>query len=60
MLMQHVSVGYFEYYRAAIYVMRHYVMPEIAKLSMQAMHFWEKYGINAAAEAFAVSTRTLY
>ncbi len=60
MLMQHVGVGYFEYYRATIYAMKHSVMPEIAKLKMKALHFWEKYGINAAAEAFGVSTRTLY
>lgn len=31
MLMQHVSVGYFGYYRATIYVMKHSVMPGIAK-----------------------------
>lgn len=60
MLMQHVGVGYFGYYRATIYAMKHSVMPEIAKLRMKALHFWEKHGINAAAEAFGVSTRTLY
>ncbi len=34
MLMQHVGVGYFGYYRATIYAMKHSVMPEIAKLRM--------------------------
>ncbi len=60
MLMQHVGVGYFGYYRATIYAMKHSAMHEIAKLRMKALHFWEKHGINAAAEAFGVSTRTLY
>ncbi len=35
MLMQHVGVGYFGYYRATIYAMKHSVMPEIAKLKMK-------------------------
>ncbi|EDL3544126.1 integrase, partial [Salmonella enterica subsp. enterica serovar Newport] len=48
MLMQHVGVGYFGYYRATTYVMKHSVMPDIAKLRMKALHFWEKHGINAA------------
>ncbi len=41
MLMQHVGVGYLGYHRAAIYAMKHSVMPEIAKLRMKALHFWE-------------------
>ncbi|EJV4247190.1 hypothetical protein N6D94_004339 [Salmonella enterica] len=60
MLMQHVGVGYFGYYRATTYVMKHSVMPDIAKLRMKALHFWEKHGINAAVDAFGVSTRTVF
>ena len=60
MLMQHVGVGYFGYYRATAYVMKHSLMPEIAKLRMKALNFWDKHGIRAAADAFGVSTRTLY
>ncbi|EUM26967.1 hypothetical protein L407_04369 [Enterobacter sp. BWH 39] len=33
MLMQHIGVGYFGYYRATAYAMKHSLMPEIAKLS---------------------------
>ncbi|MDP7983715.1 IS481 family transposase, partial [Klebsiella quasipneumoniae subsp. similipneumoniae] len=36
MLMQHVGVGYFGYYRATAYAMKHSLMPEIAKLRMKA------------------------
>ena len=60
MLMQHVGVGYFGYYRATAYAMKHSLMPEIAKLRMKALNFWDKHGIRAAADAFGVSTRTLY
>lgn len=35
-------------------------MPEIAKLRMKALNFWDKHGIRAAADAFGVSTLTLY
>ena len=52
MLMQHVGVGYFGYYRATAYVMKHSLMPEIAKLRMKALNFWDKHGIRAAADAF--------
>ncbi len=60
MLMQHIGVGYFGYYRATAYAMKHSLMPEIAKLRMKALNFWDKHGIRAAADAFDVSTRTLY
>ncbi|HBQ6381210.1 TPA: IS481 family transposase [Klebsiella pneumoniae] len=60
MLMQHVGVGYFGYYRATAYAMKHSLMPEIAKLRMKALNFWDQHGIRAAADAFGVSTRTLY
>ena len=60
MLMQHIVVGYFGYYRATAYAMKHSLMPEIAKLRMKALNFWDKHGIRAAADAFDVSTRTLY
>ena len=30
MLMQHIGVGYFGYYRATAYAMKHSLMPEIA------------------------------
>ncbi|STT78756.1 integrase [Klebsiella pneumoniae] len=40
MLMQHVGVGYFGYYRATAYAMKHSLMPEIAKLRMKALNFW--------------------
>ncbi len=60
MLMQHVGVGYFGYYRATAYAMKHSLMPEIAKLRMKALNFWDKHGIRAATDAFDVSTRTLY
>ncbi|MCT9062143.1 hypothetical protein N6741_27320, partial [Klebsiella pneumoniae] len=36
MLMQHIGVGYFGYYRATAYAMKHSLMPEIAKLRMKA------------------------
>ncbi len=60
MLMQHIGVGYFGYYRATAYAMKHSLMPEIAKLRMKALNFWDKHGIRAATDAFDVSTRTLY
>lgn len=60
MLMQHIGVGYFGYYRATAYAMKHSLMPEIAELRMKALNFWDKHGIRAAADAFDVSTRTLY
>lgn len=60
MLMQHIGVGYFGYYRATAYAMKHSLMPEIAKLRMKALNFWDKHGIRAAADALDVSTRTLY
>ena len=60
MLMQHIGVGYFGYYRATASAMKHSLMPEIAKLRMKALNFWDKHGIRAAADAFDVSTRTLY
>ncbi|SQC42207.1 integrase [Klebsiella pneumoniae] len=37
MLMQHIGVGYFGYYRATAYAMKHSLMPEIAKLRMKAL-----------------------
>ncbi|MDS7448654.1 hypothetical protein ACH7DH_07790, partial [Klebsiella pneumoniae] len=52
MLMQHIGVGYFGYYRATAYAMKHSLMPEIAKLRMKALNFWDKHGIRAAADAF--------
>ncbi len=55
MLMQHIGVGYFGYYRATAYAMKHSLMPEIAKLRMKALNFWDKHGIRAAADAFDVS-----
>ncbi|HBX8428191.1 TPA: IS481-like element ISKpn28 family transposase, partial [Klebsiella pneumoniae] len=55
-----IGVGYFGYYRATAYAMKHSLMPEIAKLRMKALNFWDKHGIRAAADAFDVSTRTLY
>lgn len=39
MLMQHVGVGYLGYHRAAIYAMKHSVMPEIAKLLDLPLYF---------------------
>lgn len=39
MLMQHVGVGYLGYHRAAIYAMKHSVMPEIAKLRIIRIRF---------------------
>ncbi len=51
MLMQHIGVGYFGYYRATAYAMKHSLMPEIAKLRMKALNFWDKHGIRAAADA---------
>ncbi len=39
MLMQHIGVGYFGYYRATAYAMKHSLMPEIAKLRMKALNF---------------------
>jgi hypothetical protein len=39
MLMQHVGVGFFGYYRATAYAMKHSLMPEIAKLRMKALNF---------------------
>ncbi len=44
MLMQHIGVGYFGYYRATAYAMKHSLMPEIAKLRMKALNFWDKHG----------------
>jgi hypothetical protein len=44
MLMQHIGVGYFGYYRATAYAMKHSLMPEIAKLRMKALNFWDKRG----------------
>ncbi len=38
MLMQHIGVGYFGYYRATAYAMKHSLMPEIAKLRMKALN----------------------
>jgi hypothetical protein len=43
-----------------LFAMKHSLMPEIAKLRMKALNFWDKHGIRAAADAFGVSTRTLY
>ncbi|MBJ6584282.1 IS481 family transposase, partial [Enterobacter roggenkampii] len=37
MLMQHIGVGYFGYYRATAYAMKHSLMPEIGKLRMKAV-----------------------
>ena len=54
MLMQHIGVGYFGYYRATAYAMKHSLMPEIAKLRMKALNFWDKHGIRAATDAFDV------
>ena len=42
MLMQHIGVGYFGYYRATAYAMKHSLMPEIAKLRMKALNFWDR------------------
>jgi hypothetical protein len=34
-----VKRGYFGYYRATAYAMKHSLMPEIAKLRMKALNF---------------------
>ncbi len=52
MLMQHIGVGYFGYYRATAYAMKHSLMPEIAKLRMKALNFWDKHGIRGFAPIF--------
>lgn len=58
--MQRICGGYLRHYHANIYVMKHFVIPEITKLRMKKYTSWEKHEINTVAEVFAVSTRTLY
>lgn len=53
MLMQHIGVGYFGYYRAT-YAMKHSLCPRLRR--MKALNFWDKHGSGAAADAFDVST----
>ena len=54
MLMQHVGVGYFGYYRATAYAMKNTPLcPRLRKLRMKALNFWDKHGIRAAADALA-------
>ena len=60
MQIQHQMIGYPKYYQTADYALRLSVMADIATMRMKALHFWDKYGISAASEAFGVSCRTLY
>ncbi|MBM5778486.1 reverse transcriptase [Klebsiella pneumoniae] len=44
MLMQHIGVGYFGYYRATAYAMKHSLMPEIARFTHfdEGLRLWRR------------------